>query len=88
MPARYPEHDPLTAPRASPDEIGASICRALVQHGCSCGVSWISAQRDPHSRPTYRIHQARGLPGPGAGAGRIAVTRVIEVRVLAPYFFK
>ena len=88
MPTRYPEHVPLTAPRVSADEIGASICRALVPHKGCCGVSWITAHREPDSRPSYRIHQARGVGGSGPGAGRVAVTRVIEVQLLRPYFFK
>jgi hypothetical protein len=86
MPTRYPEHAPLPAPRVSADEIGASICQALVQHRGSRGVSWITAHREPDSRPSYRIHHVRAVPG--AGAGRVAVTRVIEVQVLRPYFFK
>jgi hypothetical protein len=73
-----------------PNEVGASVCRAMVHNNTDFGVTWITSYTTPDRKHTFCIYDA---PSPEAirragDCNQLPVARVTEVRVLDPYFFK
>jgi hypothetical protein len=72
------------------DEAGAQLCRKVIDHNAGFEVTWIKSYATPDRKRTYCIYDG---PSPealrrAADCNKLPVTRITEVRVLDPYFFK
>lgn len=71
------------------DEEGARACAAIVQNDTLDGVTWIHSYVTADKRKSFSICDA---PTPeavrrAAGRNNLPVDRILEVRVLDPYFY-
>jgi len=72
------------------DDGGAKACLAVVDGNATQGVTWLHSYVTPDNKSTFCIYD-----GPTPEAIRLAaelnglpVTRITEVRVLDPYFYR
>jgi len=79
--------DGLTIPV---DDKGAKLCLAVVDGNATQGVTWLHSYVTPDKKSTYCVYD-----GPSPEAIRLAaernglpVTRITEVQVLDPYFYR
>jgi hypothetical protein len=75
---------------AIPMDDGAKACLAVVEGNAEHGVTWVQAYVTPDRANTYCIYD-----GPSPEAIRLAaernglpVTRITQVQVLDPYFYR
>ena len=73
-----------------PDDIGARLCRKVIDNNAEDGVTWVHSYVTPDSKRTFCIYDG---PTPEAvrraGArNKLPISHVTEVRVLDPYFYK
>lgn len=72
------------------DESGALLCGRVIDNNAADGVTWVHSYVTPDRRHTYCIYDG---PSPeavrrAAASNRLPITRITEVRVLDPYFYK
>jgi hypothetical protein len=72
------------------DESGALLCGRVIENNAADGVTWVHSYVTPDRRHTYCIYDG---PSPeavrrAAASNRLPITRITEVRVLDPYFYK
>jgi len=72
------------------DDAGSRLCRRVIDHNTDFAVTWIKSYTTPDRKRTYCIYDG---PSPealrrAADCNKLPVTRITEVRVLDPYFFK
>jgi Protein of unknown function (DUF4242) len=72
------------------DDKGAKLCLAVVDGNATQGVTWLHSYVTPDHKSTYCVYD-----GPSPEAIRLAaernglpVTRITEVQVLDPYFYR
>ena len=72
------------------DDKGATLCLAVVDGNANQGVTWLHSYVPPDKKSTYCVYD-----GPSPEAIRLAaernglpVTRITEVQVLDPYFYR
>ena len=72
------------------DDKGAKLCLAVVDGNTTQGVTWLHSYVTPDKKSTYCVYD-----GPSPEAIRLAaernglpVTRITEVQVLDPYFYR
>jgi hypothetical protein len=73
-----------------PDEAGASVCRQVIENNAEDGVTWVHSYVTPDCRHTFCIYDG---PSPeavrrAAARNKLPISRITEVRVLDPYFYK
>ena len=71
-------------------EAGAQACKSVVALNAKDGVTWIHSYVTPDRKQTFCIYDA---PDPeairrAAEVNKLPVDRIIEVRVLDPYFYR
>lgn len=69
---------------------GALACQGVVERNANEGVTWVHSYVSPDNRKTYCIYDA---PTPDAirrtaDRNNLPITRITEVRVLDPYFYR
>jgi Protein of unknown function (DUF4242) len=72
------------------DEVGAAICQSLIANNAEDHVTWVHSYVTPDRQRTYCIYDA---PTPeavrhAAARNKLPISRITEVRVLEPYFFR
>lgn len=72
------------------DQIGSDMCLAVVSNNAEDNVTWIHSYVTMDKKQTYCIYDA---PSPeairkSAQKNGLPVTKIIEVSVLDPYFYK
>lgn len=72
------------------DESGASLCGSVIENNAADGVTWVHSYVTPDRRHSYCIYDG---PSPeavrrAAASNRLPITKITEVRVLDPYFYK
>lgn len=76
--------------RIPQSEAGASLCRQVIENNQQDGVSWVHSYITPDCRHSYCIYDG---PSPeairrAAARNKLPITKITEVRVLDPYFYK
>jgi hypothetical protein len=71
-------------------EAGAAACLKVVENNAEYGVTWVHSYATPDRKRTFCIYDG---PSPeairrAADCNKQPLTRITEVRVLDPYFFK
>jgi hypothetical protein len=71
-------------------EAGATACLKAVENNAEHAVTWVHSYVTPDHKRTYCIYDG---PSPeairrAADSNKVPVTRITEVRVLDPYFYK
>jgi hypothetical protein len=83
--------------RDSPDglsipanEAGAAICNSVIAINAEDNVTWVHSYVTPNRQRTYCIYDAPTLEAIRHAAARneMPISRITEVRVLEPYFFR
>jgi hypothetical protein len=72
------------------DNVGASLCRNVVEKNAEDGVTWLHSYVTPDRKRTFCIYDG---PTPeavrhAAARNKLPITQITEVRVLDPYFYK
>jgi hypothetical protein len=72
------------------NEVGARICRTVVDNNAKKGVTWVHSYVVPDRTKTYCIYDS---PNPEsirtvAENNELPVDKITEVSVLDPYFFR
>ena len=72
------------------DTAGADACAAVVSTNSQYEVTWVHSYVTPDKSKTYCVYDA---PSPeairrSARSNQLPVDRIIEVRVLGPYFYR
>jgi hypothetical protein len=73
-----------------PDESGASVCRTVIDNNAEDGVTWVHSYVTPDCKHTFCIYDG---PSPeavrrAAARNKLPISRITEVRVLDPYFYR
>ena len=76
--------------RIPQDEAGASLCRQVADNNMQDGVTWVHSYVTPDCKRTFCIYDG---PSPeairrAAARNKLPITKITEVRVLDPYFYK
>ena len=79
--------DGLSIPQ---DEGGAELCRKVIGNNAEDGVTWLCSYVTPDRKRTFCVYDG---PTPeairhAAARNKLPISRIIEVRVLDPYFYK
>lgn len=79
--------DGLTVPM---NEAGATLCRGIVEANLEEGVTWIVSYVGPGRRHTWCLYDGPTPEAIRAAAARshLPITRITEVRVLEPHFYR
>jgi hypothetical protein len=72
------------------NDAGAAACLKVAENNAEYGVTWLHSYVTPDRKRTFCIYDG---PSPetirrAADCNKLPVTRITEVRVLDPYFFK
>ncbi len=72
------------------DDVGASLCRTFVDNNTEEGATWIHSYVTPDRKRSFCIYDG---PTPesvrrAATRNKLPISRITEVRVLDPYFYK
>jgi len=80
----FPERLTLSA-----NEEGARACAAIIQNDALDGVTWIHSYITVDKRKSFSICDAPTPEAVRRAAGRndLPIDRIVEVRVLNPYFY-
>jgi hypothetical protein len=75
--------------RIPQDQAGASLCRAVVENNAEDGVTWVHSYVTPDCKHTFCIYDG---PTPeavrhAAARNKLPISKIVEVRVLDPYFY-
>jgi hypothetical protein len=76
--------------RIAQDEGGASVCRQVIDNNAEDGVTWVHSYVTPDCKHTFCIYDG---PSPeavrrAAARNKLPISRITEVRVLDPYFYR
>jgi hypothetical protein len=79
--------DGLSIPQ---DDIGASLCRTVIDNNAEDGVTWVHSYVTPDRRRTFCVYDG---PTPeairrAAARNQLPISKITEVRVLTPYFYR
>jgi hypothetical protein len=79
--------DGLSIPR---DEGGASLCRTVIDNNAEDGVTWVHSYVTTDRKHAFCIYDG---PTPeavrrAAARNKLPISRITEVRVLDPYFYR
>ena len=90
MPRYLVERDFPDGLRIPVNDEGAIACRGVVERNATDGVTWVHSYVSIDSRKTYCVYDA---PAPDAirrtaDRNNLPITRITEVRVLDPYFYR
>lgn len=90
MPRYLVERDFPDGLRIPVNDEGALACRGVVERNAADGVTWVHSYVSTDSRKTYCVYDA---PAPDAirrtaDRNNLPITRITEVRVLDPYFYR
>jgi hypothetical protein len=79
--------DGLTIP---PDETGATRCRTIADNNLEHGVTWLHSYVTPNRQRTFCIYDGATPEAVRRAAVRnkLPISRITEIRVLDPYFYK
>lgn len=74
----------------SPDDIGARLCRTVIDNNAEDGVTWVHSYVTPDRRHTFCVYDG---PTPeavrrAAARNKLPISKITEVRVLNPYFYR
>jgi hypothetical protein len=74
----------------SKDKGGASFCLKVIDNNAEDGVTWIHSYVTPDRKHTFCVYDA---PTPeairrAAARNKLPISRITEVRVLDPYFYR
>jgi hypothetical protein len=72
------------------NEVGAKLCHGVIDNNAEDGVTWIHSYVTPDCKRTFCIYDG---PTPeavrrAAVRNKLPISRITEVRVLDPYFYK
>ena len=72
------------------DEAGANLCGMVIDNNAEDGVTWIHSYVTPDRKRSFCIYDG---PTPEAvrrasARNKLPISRITEVRVLDPYFYK
>jgi len=72
------------------DNVGASLCRNVIDKNAEDGVTWLHSYVTPDRKRSFCLYDG---PTPesirhAAARNKLPITQIIEVRVLDPYFYK
>jgi hypothetical protein len=72
------------------NEAGATACASVIENNAADGVTWLHSYVTPDRRHTFCIYDG---PSPEAvrrvaASNRLPITKITEVRVLDPYFYR
>jgi hypothetical protein len=75
--------------RIPQDEVGANLCRTVVQNNAEDGVTWVHSYVTPDRKSTFCVYDG---PTPeairrAATRNKLPISKITEVRVLNPYFY-
>lgn len=75
--------------RIPQNEAGASQCRTVVENNAEDGVTWVHSYVTPDCKHTFCIYDG---PTPeavrrAAARNKLPISKIVEVRVLDPYFY-
>jgi hypothetical protein len=75
--------------RIPQDQAGASLCRAVVENNAEDGVTWVHSYVTTDCKHTFCIYDG---PTPeavrhAAARNKLPISKIVEVRVLDPYFY-
>jgi hypothetical protein len=72
------------------DEQGVETCRRLSHNNLQEGVTWLHSYVTPDSARTFCVYDGPTPEAIRAAAARnkLPITKITEVRVLDPYFYK
>lgn len=90
MPRYLVERDFPDGLRIPINDEGALACQGVVERNVIEGVTWVHSYVNTDSRKTWCIYDA---PSPDAirrtaDRNNLPITRITEVRVLDPYFYR
>jgi hypothetical protein len=73
-----------------PDEIGATLCRTVIENNAEDGVTWVHSYVTPNRKRTFCVYDG---PTPeavrrAAARNKLPISQITEVRVLVPYFYR
>jgi hypothetical protein len=90
MPRYLIERDFPTGLTIPQDEVGATLCRAVIDNNAEDGVTWVHSYVTPNRKRTFCIYDG---PTPeavrrAAARNRLPVSQITEVRVLNPDFYR
>jgi hypothetical protein len=90
MPRYLVERDFPDGLRIPINDEGALACQGVVACNAAEGVTWVHSYVNTDSRKTWCIYDA---PSPdairrSADGNNLPITRITEVRVLDPYFYR
>jgi Nickel responsive protein SCO4226-like len=71
------------------DEVGAAVCRKVIDNNAEDGVTWVHSYVTPDRKRTFCIYDG---PTPesvrhAAARNQLPISKITEVRVLNPYFY-
>jgi hypothetical protein len=74
----------------SQDEGGANLCRKVIDNNAEDGVTWVHSYVTPDRTHTFCVYDG---PTPeavrrAAARNKLPISRITEVRVLDPYFYR
>jgi hypothetical protein len=69
-----------------PDEIGATLCRTVIENNAEDGVTWVHSYVSPNRKRTFCVYDGPTPEAVGRAAARNEppISQVAEVRVLVP----
>lgn len=72
------------------DEAGAQLCRNVIDSNTEDGVTWLHSYVTPDRKHTFCLYEA---PTPeavrrAADRSQLPITKITEVRVLDPFFYR
>ena len=90
MPRYVVERDFPDGLKIPVDETGAKACIAVVESNLADQVTWVHSYVSVDKKKTFCIYDG---PSPeavrrAAARSRLPITRIIEVQVLDPYFYR
>jgi hypothetical protein len=74
----------------SQDDVGANLCCKVIDNNAEDCVTWVHSYVTPDRKHTFCIYDA---PTPeavrrAAARNKLPISRITEVRVLDPYFYR
>jgi Protein of unknown function (DUF4242) len=79
--------DGLSIPQ---DDVGERLCRTVIDNNAEDGVTWVHSYVTPDRRRSFCVYDG---PTPeavrrAAARNKLPISKITEVRVLTPYFYK
>lgn len=72
------------------DNVGATLCRNVVEKNAEVGVTWLHSYVTTDHKRTFCIYDGPSPESVRAAAARnkLPITQITEVQVLNPYFYR